>query len=113
GKAPRPRGRCRLRNHSQRSEAMRPNEQHASLHCSGNSAPPVLERVRIQACATAPLLEVTTEQHYANTSDQDLEVVYTFPVPPRAVLLGLEFTLGERTLIGAVKAKQKADQEYE
>lgn len=92
---------------------MRQHEQHASLISTRGAALPVLERVCIHATATAPLLEVLAEQHYVNASRQDLEVVYTFPVPPRAVLLGLEFVLGERTLTGTVQARKAASETYD
>ena len=92
---------------------MTQHEQHPSLQATRGRARPVLERVRIRASANAPLLEVAAEQHYVNASRKTLEVVYTFPVPPRAVLLGLEFVLGERTLTGVVRARREAGETYD
>lgn len=92
---------------------MTQHEQHPSLKAVRGRGRPVLERVRIRASATAPLLEVTAEQHYVNATRRSLEVVFTFPVPPRAVLLGLEFVLGERALAGVVRAKREASQTYD
>jgi Ca-activated chloride channel family protein len=92
---------------------MTQHEQHPSLQATRGRARPVLERVRIRASANAPLLEVAAEQHYVNASRKTLEVVYTFPVPPRAVLLGLEFVLGERTLTGVVRARREASETYD
>ncbi|HQR53159.1 MAG TPA: VIT and VWA domain-containing protein [Burkholderiales bacterium] len=92
---------------------MTQHEQHPSLRPTRGRTVPVLERIDIRARATAPLLDVTAEQHYANASRRTLEVVYTFPVPPRAVLLGLEFTLGERNLTGVVRAKREASDTYD
>jgi Ca-activated chloride channel family protein len=90
---------------------MSQNESHPSLTSDG--APPALQRVSIGARLTAPLLDVQVEQHYANVAEEPLEIVYSFPVPPRAVLLGLSFTLGGRTLIGRVQAKRDAEKSYD
>jgi Ca-activated chloride channel family protein len=78
-----------------------------------NCTPPALQGVTIDARVAGPLLEVSAEQSYQNAGREDIEVVYTFPLPPRAVLTAMEFELGERRLVGAVKRKAHAERDYE
>jgi Ca-activated chloride channel family protein len=75
--------------------------------------PPALQAVTIDVRVAGPLLDVTAEQSYRNEGREDIEVVYTFPLPPRAVLTAMDFELGERRLVGAVKRKARAERDYE
>ena len=59
------------------------------------------------------ILEACVEQRFVNPTDHPLEMVYSFPLPWGAVLLGVEVVLGERTLTGAVVAKRQAEARYE
>jgi len=59
------------------------------------------------------LFELSVEQRYRNESDRVIEAVFTFPVPVRAVLLGLELGLGERKLEAVAIAKAAATEKYE
>ena len=59
------------------------------------------------------LFELTVEQSYANPSDRNVEAVYTFPLPHRAVFLGLEVELGGRTLAAQAVRTDRAHREYE
>jgi Ca-activated chloride channel family protein len=53
------------------------------------------------------------EQRYRNTGDGPIEAVFSFPVPVRAVLLGLELQLGERKLEAVAIARREATDTYE
>lgn len=55
--------------------------------------------------------EVT--QVFVNTSDRDLEAIYTFPLPERASLSELSLFVDEREIIGEVLEKAAARQVYE
>lgn len=89
-------------------------EAHAALASARTrGSRPSLKAVSIDVRLAGPLLDVTAEQSYRNDSRQDIEVVYTFPLPPRATLMGLEFELGERRLAGAVRSKSQAEDAYE
>lgn len=84
------------------------------LRCIDPGAPaPVLAGVRLTGRLDAVLLEQTLQQRYRNESKQLLEVVYTFPLPPAAVLLGFASTLDGRRLEGAVVARAQAEARYE
>ena len=59
------------------------------------------------------LFALEVEQRYRNDGDRPIEAVFTFPVPVRAALLGLELELGERRLEGVAIAKAQATERYE
>lgn len=59
------------------------------------------------------LFEATVEQRFANPYDHNVEVVYSFPLPWGAVLLGVEVVLGDKRLTGAVVEKTQAEARYE
>lgn len=76
-------------------------------------ASPVLTSVVASARLDALLFELTLRQTYRNPSDKLLEVVYTFPLPPQAVLLGFASELNGQRLTGAIVARKDAEQKYE
>lgn len=59
------------------------------------------------------MFEARIEQRFCNPTDNNIEVVYSFPLPWGAVLLGVEFLLGEKHLTGAVVEKKQAEARYE
>ena len=59
------------------------------------------------------LFELSVEQHYRNPGRTNLETVYTFPLMPDAVLLGLELQMGERRLSGKALPVATAREAYE
>lgn len=81
-------------------------------HLEGQ-ARPVLQHVTMSARLDGLLLDSTVRQSYRNTSNDTLEVVYTFPLPEGAVLLGFKVTLGGLTKVGTVVEKVEAEQRYE
>lgn len=84
------------------------------LGCRDASAPaPVLTDVRAEGRLDAVLFELTLRQTYRNRSEQVLEVVYTFPLPGGAVLLGFASELGGHRQEGLVVAKAEAERQYE
>jgi Ca-activated chloride channel family protein len=82
-------------------------------HEVGRAGAPVLRSVKARGSVSGLLFELTVEQHYVNASDGNIEAVYTFPVPWRAVLLGVELILGDRVLRGTVAAKADGERRYE
>jgi Ca-activated chloride channel family protein len=56
---------------------------------------------------------LTVEQHYQNASDRSIEAVFSFPVPLRSVLLGLELEIGERKHVAQAFARRAAMERYE
>lgn len=73
----------------------------------------ILERVSAKGRVVGRMLDMTVEQHFRNPDPFNIEVVYTFPLPWHAVLLGLEVELNGEMLTGQVKAKSQARSDYE
>lgn len=73
----------------------------------------ILERVSAKGRVVGRMLDMTVEQHFRNPDPFNIEVVYTFPLPWHAVLLGLEVELNGETLTGQVKAQGQARSDYE
>lgn len=59
------------------------------------------------------LMEARVEQHFCNPGETNVEVVYSFPLPWGAVLLGVDVVLGDKQLTGAVVEKKQAEARYE
>lgn len=93
---------------------MHDKRTHFALSCRDTSAPaPVLVGVQAQGRLDAVLFELSLRQTYRNTSDQVLEVVYTFPLPPMSVLLGFASELNGERQDGVIVAKREAERQYE
>lgn len=85
-----------------------------ALHCRGDAAtPPALTRVDAHGRLDGVLFALTLRQTYRNAGDEPLEVVYSFPLPPQAVLLGLAAEFEGRRLQGHVLPREAAEQRYE
>lgn len=78
---------------------------------SGEAVP--LKGVQASGRLAGLLFEMTVEQTYENTSSRNIEAEYTFPVPHRAVLLGLELQIGARALQAVAVRRQAARENYE
>lgn len=74
---------------------------------------PVLTGVSANGTLAGLLFELVVEQKFVNAGNENIEAVYTFPLPYGAVLMELECKLGERVLHGTVVAKVKAQERYE
>ena len=72
---------------------------------SPRSAPPADSR--------GSIFELTVEQRYENRSARNLEAVFTFPLPVRAVLLGFDLEIGDRKLSAVAVARREASERYE
>lgn len=78
-----------------------------------NGEPVMLEGVKATGELRGLILEMNIEQHFRNPTDKNVEVVYTFPLPWGAVLLGVDVQLGDQRLTGAVIEKKQAEARYE
>ncbi|MES2018009.1 MAG: VIT domain-containing protein [Pseudomonadota bacterium] len=74
---------------------------------------PVLTKVCAHGTLSGLLFELVVQQHFVNPGCENIEAVYTFPLPHGAVLLGMECTLGARVLQGTVVPRIAAEQGYE
>ena len=63
-----------------------------------------LEGTKVSADIAGFGARVIVVQKFKNPTRTPIEAVYTFPLPHGAVLLGLEFQLGSKTLTGVLRA---------
>ena len=94
---------------------MHPSKTQAfGLTCVDPDAPPpVLAGLAASGRLDGVLFELTLRQTYRNAGTGTLEVVYTFPLPYRAVLLGFASELNGERKEGAIVAKRQAERQYE
>lgn len=74
---------------------------------------PTLQSVEVKGSLQGFVMNTTLRQRYINNHDDELEVIYTFPIAYDAVLLGLAVDINDQRLLGQVMAKQEATQRYE
>lgn len=84
----------------------------ASMEASG-TIPPVLQSAHLKGRIEGLVAFMTVEHCYRNASKKELEVTYTFPMPPEAVLTRVLLTLNGQSLQGVVKEKDKASADYD
>ena len=78
-----------------------------------SGTPVMLLGVEVSGDLKGLLFEASLKQRFCNPTKRNMEVVYTFPLPWGAVLLGLEVQLGERHLSAVVVEKKLAQAGYE
>lgn len=69
--------------------------------------------VRANGAIKGRLLAMSLQQRYRNSSDANMEITYTFPLPWGAVLMGVDVELNGKQLKGEVTAKNTARAKYE
>jgi len=84
----------------------------AELKGSGKDQP-VFDGLEVHAELRETMAITTVTQSYRNSGSENMEAVYTFPLPLDAVLLEMTVTLGDKTLKGTVLPRQKAEERYE
>jgi len=72
-----------------------------------------LADVTVAATLKDLLTEVTVSHTYHNRENENIEAVYTFPLPLDAVLLELEVEIAGQVLKGVVVEKASAEEQYE
>jgi Ca-activated chloride channel homolog len=65
-----------------------------------------------QVEVTGLVADVQLKQSFRNTSRQWREAVYVFPLPEKASVYGLTMMAGERRIVGEIREKAVARQEY-
>lgn len=85
----------------------------AAVMTTTEGDPVPLTDVSVRASIRDLLAEVTVEHRYRNDEAAPIEAVYSFPLPPEAVLTEVQVTLGERRLSGRVVGRQDAERRYE
>lgn len=90
-----------------------PSEPAFVLHCPDADHPPALVGVEARGHLDGVLHTLTLRQTYRNAGTEPMEVVYTFPLPSDAVLLGLAAEFEGKRLEGRVLVSDEAESTYE
>ena len=93
-------------------EVLESNGPQATLRNS-QGAPLILKDVAITGELRGAMFEAHVRQTFSNPTETHAEVVYSFPLPWGATLLGVEVQLGQVKLNGTVVAKAQAEELYE
>ena len=93
-------------------EVLESNGPQATLRNS-QGAPLILKDVAITGELRGAMFEAHVRQTFSNPTEAHAEVVYSFPLPWGATLLGVEVQLGQVKLNGTVVAKAQAEELYE
>ena len=80
---------------------------------NGQGDPLILKDVSITGELRGAMFEAQVRQTVSNPTENHAEVVYSFPLPWGATLLGVEVQLGQVKLTGTVVAKAEAEEQYE
>lgn len=73
----------------------------------------LLQRVDINARVDGLLFTVKARQFYKNTTNKNIETIYTFPLAWGVTLLGLTATMAGKVWQGTVLPKSEAEENYE
>ena len=84
----------------------------AILRDASGAAVPFLG-AHVEAVIGDAMATTRVTQRYRNREPKPIEVVYTFPLPDRAVLLGFDIKLGDRQLAGRIVEAVSAARQYE
>jgi Ca-activated chloride channel family protein len=76
-------------------------------------APVPLEGVRVEAKIRDYCSRVTVSQRYRNTEATPIEAVYVFPLDESAAVCGFEALIGDTHVVGHVKERERAFEEYD
>ncbi|HST10493.1 MAG TPA: VIT and VWA domain-containing protein [Terriglobales bacterium] len=72
-----------------------------------------LKHTDVRAGISGFLARVTVTQIFANTATQNVEAVYTFPLPQDAAVDDMTIQIGDRTVRGLIKRREEARAIYE
>lgn len=83
-----------------------------TLRASTGQALP-LEHTDVKARISGPVASVELAQVFRNDTSGPIEAVYLFPLPHRASVSRMSFTIGARVVTGVVKEKEEARRAYQ
>ncbi|MBI4332846.1 MAG: VWA domain-containing protein [Chloroflexi bacterium] len=72
-----------------------------------------LTGVEVQGTVTGRAARVKVSQRFRNAEDTPVEAVYKFPLPENAALCSFKAIIGDRTIAGEVKERDKAFAEFD
>jgi Ca-activated chloride channel family protein len=88
------------------------SNQMMGLKCLGGEQV-ALQSVQALGKLQGPMLRMKLRQAYRNTTDENLECVYTFPLAWGGVLVGMAVELNGKRMTGTVVEKKQAEATYE
>lgn len=83
------------------------------LSAPDDHPPPLLERVDVDGRVDGILFTTTLRQTWRHAGNRPLEVVYTFPLPPQALLLSFAAIRGDVRIEGTIAPRAEAEAVYE
>lgn len=69
----------------------------------------ILDKVDVTGYVCGEFVEFSTSYVYENRGGNDVEAVFTFPIPETAVLSGFEANIGGRTIKTTIESKEEAE----
>jgi Ca-activated chloride channel family protein len=72
-----------------------------------------LKHTKVDGNITGPLARVTVTQQFENPFRDNIEAVYTFPLPQNAAVDDMTMKVGDRTIRGLIKKREEARKIYE
>ncbi|XP_068601354.1 von Willebrand factor A domain-containing protein 5A-like [Brachionichthys hirsutus] len=87
-----------------------------NCHCgllTANKEPVPLKSVEVQVEVRDHVATVISTLNYENKEDKPLEAVFVFPMPGDAAVCHFSATIGQKQIVGEVKEKQEAREEYD
>lgn len=75
--------------------------------------PVILKDVNINGNICGEFVEFTIEQTFENVGEDNIEAIYSFPIPDRAIITGFEANLGGGIFKAVVEEKNKAKDLWE
>lgn len=71
-----------------------------------------LKNIAVQVSVVHTAAQVSICQQYVNEDTNIIEAVYRFPIDEQAAVCGFEAEIGDRKVVGVVKAKEEAKEQY-
>lgn len=77
------------------------------LAAKGREKSVKLSKLHISGNICGEYIEYTIAQHYKNTTDDDVQCIYTFPIPDTATLTGFSISLGGKNMESSVESREE------
>lgn len=66
-----------------------------------------LNKLQVTGNVCGEYIEYTIAQHYRNTGTEDVQCIYSFPIPETATLTGFSISLGGKNLSASVESREE------
>lgn len=79
----------------------------------GLYAPSAAVKSDVAIAVSGPIVRTTVTQTFHNTTGKCIEGMYVYPLPELSAVDTLKMTIGSRVIIGEIRGREQARQEYE